>query len=526
MQITLYKTNILPGDVDIMTHGALTTYLATCPKTVVNIPDRAIYDTMDLDLKLNSGARTAGFNYATIYCNNMRYCYYVTAREREVLPEGVPVYSHESAYLPRTFTLDWRHTAPIRFGLDTVTGNSFLSRSHLIDNATQGACYQAPHGVRLSTPRGLTDNEGFYILIRGQITPLGETDVKARTVALVYKVDAGDPAVSFGMTQEVLKWYAGGIRSIISGETEYNWTAAYNVNVIEAQYFYDAGRFAELPEVNVLFGGHTIPQKFKIGLPYERIVVTEIDAVNGAKFGNASQWIDLPPRPYPYKVTVMTHFDGLSHVLAFTVYIDSDCYQYSGSLAVSISSVDINALSQQRTADAVGLASNIGSVIAAGAAIAAAPSTGGLSLALGGLSIASAIGGVVSNVNQINHRTTPTNTTNGEFVRDILTPASNASIPASLFVWPYSEYAPLTYESDYYGATGLALFMPNDVFSIPSDMWRVWLQGNIEIKTRAVFSDYAITPDERAFFNLRLDAWRAALLEGVRVYTDGTRFKQ
>lgn len=524
MQITLYKTNILPGDVDIMTFEALTTYLAGCQNTVVNIPERAIYDTMDLDLKLGIGARTEGFNYATILCNDIRYCYYVSARADNVLPEGVPVYSHEETYLPLTFTLDWRHTAPILFGWDTVTGNSFLSRSHLIDNATQGACYQAPHGVRLSTPRGLTDNEGFYVLIRGQVTAPGETN--GRTVALVYKADAGDPALSFWQAQEVLRWYAGGIRSVVIGDKDHNWTAAYNVNVIEAQYFYDADRFASLPEVDVVFESLSIRQKFKIGAPYERRVVTEVSAVNGAKFGNASQWIDLAPRPYPYKVTVMTHFDGLSHVLSLTTYIDSDCYQYSGSLAVSVSSVDINALSQQRTADAVGVASNIGSVIAAGAAIAAAPTTGGLSLALGGLSIANAIGGVVSNVNQINHRTTPMNTTNGEFVRDILAPSSNGSIPATLFVWPYNEYAPLTYERDYYGATGLAPFMPDDILSIPSDMWRVWLQGNIEVKARPVFAGYAQSQRVRAFFNLRLDAWRAALLEGVRVYTDGTRFKQ
>lgn len=526
MQITLYKTNILPGDVDIMTFEALTTYLAGCQKTVVTVEDRTIYDVMDLDLKLGTGARTEGFNYATMMLNDIRYCYYVSARLDNVLPEGVPVYSHESAYLPLTFTLDWRHTAPILFGWDTVTGNSFLSRSHLIDNATQGACYQAPHGVRLATPRGLTEHEGFYVLIRGQVTPLGETDAKARTVALVYRVQGDTPAISFGMAQEVLRWYAGGVRSVIIDDVNYNWTAAYNVNVIEAQYFYDTRTFAELSDANVLFGGHTIQRKFKIGVPYERRVITEVDAVNGAKFGNASQWIDLAPRPYPYKVAVMTHFDGLSHVLSLTAYIDSDCYQYSGSLAVSVSSTDLNALSQQRTADAVGLASNIGSVIAAGAAIAAAPSTGGLSLALGGLSIAGAIGGVVSNVNQINHRTTPMNTTNGEFVRDILAPASNAAIPATLFVWPYSEYAPLTYERDYYGATGLAPFMPNDVISIPSDMWRVWVQGNIEIKARPVFSSYAPSQRVRAFFNMRLDAWRAALLEGVRVYTDGTRFKQ
>jgi hypothetical protein len=328
------------------------------------------------------------------------------------------------------------------------------------------------------------------------------------------------------MAKEVLRWYATGIRSVKIDEKDYNWTTAYNVNIIEAQYFYDASDFALLDNVSVVFGNSDTPRKFKIGPQYVKRVVTEVDAVNGAKLGNASQWVDLAPRPYPYNVTVMTHFDGLSNVLALTVYIDSDCYQYSSSLAVSVSSTDLNALSQQRTADAVGLASNIGSVIASGAAIAAAPATGGLSLALGGLSIANAIGGVVSNVNQINHRTTPMNTTNGEFVRDIFAPASNGSIPATLFVWPYSEYAPLTYERDYYGATGLAPFMPNDVISIHPDMWRVWLQGNIEINARPVFSSYAQSQRVRAFFNLRLDAWRAALLEGVRVYTDGTRFKQ
>lgn len=525
MQITLYKTNILPGDVDIMTYEALTTYLAGCQKTVVTIEDRTIYDVMDLDLKLGIGARTEGFNYATLMVNDIRYCYYVSARADNVLPEGVPVYSHEAAYLPLTFSIDWRHTAPILFGLDTVTGNSFLSRSHLIDNATQGACYQAPHGVRAAAPRGLTDNEGFYLIIRGQITLLGMESV-SRTIALVYRARGETPVLSWAYANEMLSSYATGISSIEIDGKKYNWTTAYNVNIIETQYFYDDNIFEELNDVDVFFGTDTVPRRFKSGAQYLKQVTTQIDAVNGARFGNASQWVDLAPRPYPYNVTVMTHFDGLSSVLALTVYIDSDCYNYSGSLNVSVSSTDLNALSQQRTADAVGLASNIGSVIASGAAIAAAPSTGGLSLALGGLSIANAIGGVVSNVNQINHRTTPINTTNGEYVRDIFAPAQNGGIIATLFVWPYSEYAPLTYERDYYGATGIVPFMPNDEISIPADMWRVWLQGNIEIKARPVFPGYAQSQRVRAFFNLRLDAWRAALLEGVRVYTDGTRFKQ